>query len=216
VNHDLHTALSAIEGVERSEVDLADDGPLGVRIRLAPGADRGAVADAVQRLLEARGLRSRVAPARRRPGPETPPAPPAEPLRPAPSAGASPGPQPAMMEPSEPSVPPPAANGIEAVTVSETLDEVVVSVTADGGRAAIRRARRSEQGLHEAIVAAVGELVGPGAPTAGLLGIEHSEAFPALTVFLEQGDGRIRVGASLVAAGNPFAFAQAVWAALRG
>jgi S1-C subfamily serine protease len=34
-------------------------------------------------------------------------------------------------------------------------------------------------------------------------------------VHLEGVDGLVRVGASVLAAGNPFAFAQAVWAALR-
>ena len=53
MNEDLKKALSSIEGVERSEVDLVDDGPLGIRIRLSRDADRRAVADSVQRLLEA-------------------------------------------------------------------------------------------------------------------------------------------------------------------
>jgi hypothetical protein len=91
---------------------------------------------------------------------------------------------------------------------------VVVSVSVAGGKSAMRRARRTEQGLHEAIVAAVGELIDPAAPPAGIRRIEHSDAFPAMTVYLEGADGRVRVGASLVAASNPFAFAQAVWAAL--
>jgi hypothetical protein len=64
-------------------------------------------------------------------------------------------------------------------------------------------------------VAAVAELVDPDAPPVGLRAIEHSEAFAAMTVYLEGADGGIRAGASLVAAGNPFAFAQAVWVALR-
>lgn len=210
---DLRTALSAIEGVERSEVDLADNGPLGIRVRLAHGADRGAVAEAVQRLLQARGLRSRVAPDRRQPGPETPPTPPEGPQR----AGPEPGPAPhrTIAESSGSSTPSPDRYGIEAVTVSETIREIVVTVLADGGRTVTRRARRTEQGLHEAIVAAVGELIHPEAPPAGLRGIEFSDAFPAITVYLEGPDGQVRVGAALVAATNPFAFAQAVWAALQ-
>ena len=88
-------------------------------------------------------------------------------------------------------------------------------MVAGGGKTAVRRARRSEQALHEAIVSAVGELADPEAPAAGLRGIEHSDAFAAMTVYLEGPDGRIRVGASVVLAGNPFAFAQAVWAALQ-
>jgi hypothetical protein len=79
----------------------------------------------------------------------------------------------------------------------------------------VRRARRTEQGLHGAIVAAVAELFDPEAPPHGLLGVEFSDTFSAMTVFLEGTGGVIRVGASPVAAGNPFAFAQAVWAALR-
>lgn len=209
---DLRRALSAIDGVERSEVDLADDGPLGIRVQLARDADRGAVADAVQRLLEAHGLRSRVAPDRRAPGPEIPPAPPEESRRSAPLPG--PGQGPPLREPSVPQVLSPGGSGIEAVTVSETVAGVVVSVVADGGRTAVRRGRRTEQGLHEAIIAAVGELVDPQAPPAGMRGIEHSNAVAAMTVYLEGVDGVVRVGASVVAAGNPFAFAQAVWTAL--
>jgi hypothetical protein len=118
------------------------------------------------------------------------------------------------MELPGPTSQPPGLSGIEVVTVSETVEGMVVTVVADGGRTAIRRARRSERALHEAVVSAVGELVDSGAPPAGLRAIEHSESFPAMTVYLEGADGRIKAGASLVAASNPFAFAQAVWAAL--
>jgi len=48
MNDDLRTALSAIEGVDRCEVELADTGPVAVRVGLARGADRRAVAEAVQ------------------------------------------------------------------------------------------------------------------------------------------------------------------------
>ena len=215
MNEDLRKALSSIEGVERSEVELIDDGPLGIRIRLARDADRRAVADSVQRLLEAHGLRSRVAPDRRTPGPDRPPAPPPEPPGRGDSPGVVPGPHPA---PAEPAAPQPLVIdgvGIEAVTVSETVDGVVVSVAAGDGRTATRRARRTEQALHEALVSAVAELADPEAPPAGLRGIEHSDDFAAMTVYLEGPDGRIRVGASVVLAGSPFAFAQAVWVALQ-
>ena len=215
MNDELQRALSAIEGVERSEVEMTEDGPLGIRVGLTRGADRLAVAEAVQRLLEAHGLRSRVAPDRRQPGPGSPPAPPTESPRPGPAPGPVPIRPAIVLEQPSPTNQLPGLPGIEVVTVSETAEGLVVSVVADGGRTVTRRARRSEQALHEAIVAAVGELVDPDAPPAGLRAIEHSEAFAALTVYLEGADGRMRAGASLVAAGNPFAFAQAVWAALR-
>jgi len=214
VNDDLRLAMSAIEGVESSEVELTDDGPLAIRVRLAHAADRTAVAEAVQRLLEAHGLRSRVAPDRRQPSPDTPPAPPPEPPRSAPTPGPRMGPSGMVIESPGSPTPPPARRGIEAVTVSETVAGVVVTVVADGGRTASRRARRTEQALHEAIVAAVGDLIDLESP-AGLRAIEYSEAFPAMTVYIEGPDGRVRVGASLVAAGKPFAFAQAVWEALQ-
>lgn len=210
MSDELQRALSAIDGVERAEVDIADDGPPSLRIRLARDADRRAVADAVQRLLESQGLRSRVAPDRRVPGPGTPPAPPSERYRPA----GPPGPAPAPDRDSGPTSSRPEA-GIEAVTVSESIDGLVVSVVAVGGRSAVRRARRTERGLHEAIVAAVDELFDPEAPPHALRGVEHSDSFPALTVYLESTGGTIRVGSAAVAAGSPFAFAQAVWAALR-
>lgn len=215
MNNELQRALSAIEGVERSEVELTDNGPLGIKVGLARGADRIAVAEAVQRLLESHGLRSRVAPDRRPPGPGVPPAPPPEPRRPTPARGPVPSPPEVVPDRPGPTNQPPGLAGIEVVTVSETAEGLVVTVVADGGRTALRRTRASEQALHEAIVSAVGELIDPNAPPAGLRAVEHSETFPAMTVYLEGPDGRVRAGASLVAAGNPFAFAQAVWAALR-
>ena len=215
MKNELEQALSEIYGVERSEVELSETGPLGIRVGLARGADRTAVAEAVQRLLESRGLRSRVAPDRRQPGPAEPPAPPAEPRRPMPTPGPIPGPPAAVADSPRPSSQPAGLTGIEVVTVSETVEGVLVTVVADGGRTAMRRARPTEQALHEAIVSAVGELIDPEAPPAGLRAVEHSEAFQAMTVYVEGEDGRVRAGASVVAAGNPFAFAQAVWAALR-
>jgi hypothetical protein len=101
------------------------------------------------------------------------------------------------------------------VTVTETLEGVIVSVVASDGRTAVRRARRTEQALHEALVSAVAELVDPESPPAGLRGIERSDTFAALTVYLEGANGSIRVGAAAVSASNPFAFAQAVWVALQ-
>ena len=213
MNDELRRALSAIDGVERSEVEIADNGPLAVRVQLARGADRRAIAERVQRVLEAHGLRSRVAPDRRRPVPDTPPAPPVEPGRTTSSLTPSPGPP--VAESSGPSVPPSVSDRIKTVTVSETTEGVVVAVVAGGGRAATRRARRSEEALHEAIVAAVAELIDPEAPSPGLQAVEYSAAFPAVTVYLEDSDGRVRVGASLVAASHPFALALAVWSALQ-
>ncbi len=130
------------------------------------------------------------------------------------AAGPAPGPDRGGREPPEALPALSGSIGIEAVTVSETTDGLVVSVVAGGGRSAVRRARRTEQGLHEAIVAAVAELYDPEASPYALRGVEQSDSFPALTVYLEGAAGMIRVGASAVAAGNPFAFAQAVWAAL--
>ena len=100
MSDELRRALSAIEGVERSEIELADNGPLAVRVQLAHGADRRAIAEAVQRLLEAHGLRSRVAPDRRQPGPDTPPSPPVDPARPTSSSTPPPGPPGVIAEPS--------------------------------------------------------------------------------------------------------------------
>ena len=213
MNNDLRKALSAIEGVERSEVELAEDGPLAIRVELAPGADRSTVGEAVQRLLEAHGLRSRVAPDRRKPGPGSPPAPPPGLRQPATGPGPTPGPP--EVEPPGTPIQPRASSGIEAVTVSETIEGLMVTVVADGGRTAVRRARRTESALHEAIVAAVGELNDSAAPPVALVAVEHSEAFAAITVYLEGSDGQILAGVGVVAAGDPFAFARAVWAALQ-
>jgi hypothetical protein len=188
---------------------------LAVRVQLARGADRRAIAEAVQRLLEAHGLRSRVAPDRRQPGPDTPPAPPVEPPRPTSSSTPPPGPPGVNAESSGRPVLPTVSGGIEAITVSETPEGVLVVVVADGGRTASRRARRTEGALDEAIVGAVAELIDPDAPPPGLRAVEYSESFPAITVFLEGSDGRIRAGVAMVAASHPFALAQAAWAALQ-
>lgn len=215
LNNDLRKALSAIEGVERSEVELAENGPLAIRVELAHGADRRTVGEAVQRLLEAHGLRSRVAPDRREPSPGSPPAPPPGLRHPAADPGPIPGPPGVVVEPPGPPIQPPVSGGIEAVTVFETMEGLMVTVVADGGRTAVRRARRTEPALHEAIVAAVGELNDSTAPPVGLLAVEHSEAFAAITVYLEGSDGQILAGVAVVAASHPFAFARAVWAALQ-
>lgn len=212
----LQKALAAIDGVDRSEVELTEEGPVAIRVGLARGADRLAVAEAVQRLLEAHGLRSRVAPDRREPGPDQPPPPPQVPHGPGPAPGPAPRPPEFVLESTGPVPQPPGGSGVEVVTVSETVEGLVVTVVADGGRTALRKVRRSQSALREAIISAIGELVDPDGPTPGLRGLEKSGEYPALTVYLEDRAGNLRVGASLIAAGDPFAFAQAVWAALRG
>lgn len=224
----LHEALAAIDGVARAEVELTDGGPVGVRVRLDAGADERAVADAIQRVLETHGLRSRVAPARRAVGPSSPPPPPQEERPPVDESLGPAGPprQGRGERPSERGLPPvirpaevvptpaPSAAGLRAVTVEETRVGVSVTVVGPDGRSVVKSGRRSEGGLREAIVAAVGELIDPDAPSPGLRGVEYSHDRAALTVFVESADGYQQVGAAMLAAGFAYAFGQAVWKAL--
>ncbi len=224
----LRDSLQAVAGVAGAEVDVTDGTPTGVRIRLDPDADPDAVGEQVQQVLSTHGIRARLG------GAEAAAPPPAEPRRaagppPPPGAGAvlaladaegaRRGAVPVAFDHGEPvaELPPVAGASLAGVAVEETRDGVVVTVTAADGRREARRARWSDGGLEDAVVAAVAALAGQDSPPA-LVGtreieIEGSEA---VVVMLERLDGRRLAGAAVVEAGAPFALARAVWAALEG
>ncbi len=214
----LHDALSSIEGVLAAEVELSDDGPLSVRVRLAPGADEPVIAASVQRILEKYGLRSRVAPARRPARPASPPLPPGTPDERL-ITGPKPPEWPVSGDMTAAGGGPPAeagvteAAGIAIVAVEQSPQGATIRVTDHEGRTIVRRARPTFRAVDEAVVSAVGELVNSNAPAPGLISVEEGEEH--VTVVLEAADASVRVGAALLGPGRSLAVGQAAWLALR-
>ncbi len=225
--------LLAVAGVVEAEIDLTSGVPSGVRLRLDPDADPGAVGERVQRILSAHGIRARVGgPAAAAPAPPPrsgPPPPPGAPgavvsLAGFESGAGRRGPVPvAIDQPEEPGEPAPSlpavvagpAGGLAGVSVEETREGVIVTATSADGRRQSRRARWSDGGLDDAVVAAVAALSGEEPPPV-LRGSEQVvvAGTSLVIVVLERLDGRSVAGAAVVEAGAPFALARAVWAAL--
>lgn len=101
------------------------------------------------------------------------------------------------------------------VQVQEDRDGVAVTVDTDEGRTVTRRGRPSDEGVREAVVAAVGELSGDQPPPV-LVAVEEHELgdHNMITVLLQRHDGSFHVGSALVGAEKAFALARAAWAAL--
>lgn len=226
--------LLAVAGVAEAEIDLAAGVPTGVRLRLDPDADPEAVGELVQRILSAHGIRARVggpgAAAPEPPPRSGPPPPPGAPgavvsLAGFEGAAGRRGPVRVAMDrgPEEDEQPPPAVPaaprppgwGLAGVAVEETREGVIVTATGTDGSRQSRRARWSEGGLDDAVVAAVAALAGEDAPPV-LRGSEQVvvAGTPLVIVVLERLNGRSVSGAAVVEAGAPFALARAVWAAL--
>jgi len=143
----LHRDLLAIPGVADAFVEGEAAAPTGVRVRLAVAADPDAVGTAVQRLLESRGMRSRVAaPAA---APTLPPVlmaapdlPEAHVLEIATEAAAETGEEP------DPEVRPDAIAGLAALSIEESASEVlVVATSTTGSRFSRRTAALDEPGV---------------------------------------------------------------------
>ena len=226
--NDLAAALRSIPGVADAEIDDAADDFEGVRVRLEGDADAAAVSEAVQRLLAAQGLRTRMAPPRGPMEPEAPPPPP-EP------SGATVLPGPGWVEPDpepppkptagqvllplEPEPPVQAPGGVRRLSrlhVEEGRDVVTVTAFSTDGQAVVRTARPSQDAMEQAVVAAVGALCDPGNPTPTLIEIEDRRLGNRLviTVVLSGSDGRHMVGSADLGAERSFALARAVWAAM--
>ena len=191
----LREQLLALPGVAEAEVDGGDAAPAGVRIRLATDADAAAVGAEVQRVLAARGVRSRL-------GREEPPAAPAGPSAPdraEDAAAAKPG----------------AARALEWVSVEESAGALQVTVVDSGGRRVVRSATVvDEPGLVAAVIAAVGMLLEGAEP--GVLSVEWATVGDTrvVTVVLQGAGGRRGAGAGLVRASLGYALARAAWSAL--
>jgi hypothetical protein len=230
---EIRAALRELSGVADAAVEFSDDHPVGVRVRLEPGADERTVAESVQHVLTSYGLRSRLAPPRSKLEPVRPPPPPTF-IRPAAAENQLPGARPESPEPVEtppepqdadlpteaPTSSGPAAESvpIAEVSVSETEHRVLVRVTDATGRWVERTARPAPSAVHEAIVVATAELVDPSGAPPGLALTEAREVsgVEVLTVVLEVGRGGLRAGSAVVGPGRYQAVASAAWAALRG
>ncbi|MBS1195971.1 MAG: hypothetical protein H6R33_691, partial [Actinobacteria bacterium] len=167
----LREQLLALPGVAEAEVDGGDAAPAGVRIRLATDADAAAVGAEVQRVLAARGVRSRL-------GREEPPAAPAAPSVPDRAEDA-------------PIAKPGAARALEWVSVEERAGALQVTVVDSGGRRVVRSATVvDEPGLVAAVIAAVGMLLEGAEP--GVLSVEWATVADTrvVTVVLQGAGGR--------------------------
>lgn len=204
----LRRQLLEVTGVADAEVDDGDEGPTGVKVRLSPDADAESVATDVQRILAAHGISSQVASAAP-PGGGPPPPP-----------GAAAVVSLADFDEEEgrrrgPSRVAPRAV-LAGVAVEETPQGVAVVAQSSDGRSASRRARGTQHGLAEAVVAVVAELLGVETPQ--IEAIEERELGGAnvTTIVLEQVDGSRTAGSAVVEGGVPFAVGKATWSALAG
>lgn len=105
---------------------------------------------------------------------------------------------------------------VSGVAVEETGDGVMVAVKTSTGRAAARRARWSDGGLNEAIVAAVAALADEDPPRLIVVEEGKIDGSAVVSVLLERIDGERKAGSAVVENGAAFAVARAVWAALTG
>ena len=101
------------------------------------------------------------------------------------------------------------------VRVQEDRDGVAVTVETDAGRSVTHRGRPSDEGVQEAVVAAIGELSGDQPPPVLVEVGERSFGEQAVvTVLLQRHDGSFHVGSAMIGAAKAFALARAAWAAM--
>jgi hypothetical protein len=207
----LHRDLLAIPGVADAVVEGGSAAPTGVRLRLEVAADPAVVGTAVQRILEARGLSSRLA------APQTPvltvapepPEPEAEPMAESAATEAEEG--------AETTPRPDAIAGLAALTVEESASEVLVVATSSAGHRFSRRTTQvDEAGVAAAVVAVVGAMIDGRPPRLVAVTDTIAEGAAVVTVVVERRDGTRVAGAAPVRSGRPYAVARATWSALRG
>ena len=234
-SHPLRDLLLAVDGVAEATVDGNDDAPGGVRIVLAADADADRVGREVREILATYGIRARVAGAEpvgqaRADQPPPPPGAPGEVVelhglggrnRGGVAAAAA---APAMADPVSVEMSTesarrrtPVVTGaiLDSLTVEETRDGVLVTAAAADGRTASRRARWTEGGVNEAVVAAVADLAGWEGPPLLLSAAETDVAgSTVVTLLVERVDGKRVAGAAIVETGTAYAVARAAWQAL--
>jgi len=238
----LRTELLEIEGIASAELEGNEVAPQGVRVQLAAGADVESVGREVERVLANHGMRSHraadqsaeqesgrgVVEAVRDTAASSQPGPPPPPgaaqgggaggdVLPMPGVAqhAEPGPslltEPVLAEPLP--AEPVAAMELESVSVEEGRKGIAVRVRV-GDVSVSRQVSTSPDGMDTAIVAALAELLGV---EADLIAVQRGEAGEAriVTALLEVAGQGQKVGSAVVAAGEAFAVAQAIWRALR-
>jgi hypothetical protein len=226
----LRDELRSLPGVAEADIDRDGDVPTNVRVRLHPQADPGRVGVEVQRVLASHGMRSRVsdeegvsASVVSLPVPEAamPPRPEAPPPVAVTASATADEPSPPVEEPARNAPPPtevsstgPSGVGLASVSVEESADGVAVVATASDGRRFSQRTRPDEEAVAAAVVAVVGALAVGKPPRLLSVSSQRAEGAEAVTVLLEQSDGRRVAGAAVVAAGRAYAVARATWAAL--
>ena len=195
---DAREELLTVPGVAAADVGESD-GPAGVRIQLSHDADPELVSAEVQRILASHGLSSQIAAAEpvESPGPPPPPGAPVVSLTHLQRGSlASQGP-----------------GGISGVSVEESPDGVIVIAHSTSGALASRKARGTQEGLNEAVVATVAELYGLEPPKVVAIEQKAMGGSNVATVVVELVDGSRLAGASVVEGGTPFAVGKATWAA---
>ena len=233
----LREQLMAVPGVASADVEVGSgSAPAGVKVKLTPDADARRVGAEVQRLLAARGMRSRFSEERpperaedddaseegqdaAEATEEAPPQPAAEP--PVPPSEPPPQPEsgpPVMPESLEPEgvemteAPRPVSAGLRSVAVEERADGLGIVVTLDDGRSAARDFTSEDQDLDGAVIAALAEAAGVEVEAVATEWLEV-DGGNVVTVVLRR-DGALTAGAGVVRVGRAFAVGIAARAAL--
>ncbi|MDP8959245.1 MAG: hypothetical protein M3N51_08620 [Actinomycetota bacterium] len=215
VDSRLHSGLLMVTGVAEVQLKGNEERPSAVRVLLQPGADAGSVLEDVQRVLADHGLRVRLAPPRVKLEPLLPPPPPSG--RSAPLASPHDDRQVAEQTPPTPGPRQQEAAELDFVRVEESAERLRVTAGRSDGATITRQGRPSPRDLQQTIVTAVAALAvpeGERAPT--LVSLKEAEVagHRVLTVVMENEDGRLQTGSSVVEGGWAFALARAVWMAV--
>ncbi len=186
----LRDDLLSLPGVESADLDGDELAPNGVRVRLAPGTDVGAVGEEVRRVLALHGLRSEV------------------------------GVESMVGEDTAATVSTPAAAidgpplALQSIRVEESRDGVVVEATAGDRTSEVRAAGRSDPALDQAVVGAVAAVAGArSVPLIRSVDVRDLGEARVVTVMIDEGGDRL-VGSAVFDGGRAYAVGRAVWAAL--
>ncbi|NNK92441.1 MAG: hypothetical protein HKO87_08405 [Acidimicrobiia bacterium] len=203
----LREELLAIDGVIDAQVDDSDR-PGGVKVRLGSGADADTVGSRVQQVLASHGLKSRVGPRHVEPG--TPPPPPGAPapVVSLPARGEVTASGPVTLEAV-------GSAGLDSVSVSEHASGLLVTVTAEDGRVSSRPAASGDEGIADAVVAAVADLIAPGGPPPRLVAIDDvAMADTTVVVVVLSTAAGLVSGSAVASPARSRAIGLAAWSAL--
>jgi hypothetical protein len=204
-------AILEVPGVAAVSVERSGEAIVGVKIELEEGTEERKVASMIRTILEEHGYRSRIAPERVRVEPETPPMPPPMPKVEVVSDTA---------HDTDSDIPAPpdrktavAARSLRAVVVEEDRDGATVTIVDSEGNKCTKAAGSTQSGRRAAIVEAIATLLAESGPIPRVVEVVKRDDGVMLVV-LEDQTGSPRAGASVLRAGEDFAFAVSVWTAL--